>query len=219
VLLAFIGGTGPEGIGLAVRMAMAGHEIIVGSRSPERASEAAQRVKEFSNASVSGMLNEDAAQKADMVFNTVPFSAQADLLPGLSEAIGSKTVVSTVVPLQFVDGTPAAAAVAEGSAAEQAQALLPAATVVGAFQTLSAVNLTATDHPVEADVLVTADDKEAKQAVMDLARQIEGVRPVDAGRLANSQYVEHITALLLNINKRYKKRGCEFRIVGLGEEA
>ncbi|MEX2237193.1 MAG: NADPH-dependent F420 reductase [Dehalococcoidia bacterium] len=213
-MLAFIGGTGPEGIGLAIRFAIAGHELIIGSRSVERAEEAAAKVREKATAAlVSGLLNEDAAAKGDIVINTVPYSAQADLLPGLRQMIADKLVISTVVPLQFEKGV-SAIVVPEGSAAQQAQALLPEATVVGALQTLSAINLNDPSHPMESDVLVTGDDAEARKRVIELVEQIEGLRGVDAGRLANSQYVEHITALLIGINRRYKAHA-EFKVVGL----
>lgn len=218
-MFAFIGGTGAEGVGLAVRMAIAGHEIIIGSRTLDRAEEAAGKVREkATGAKVSGLLNEDAAQKADLVFNTLPYSAQETSLPGLREMIGAKLVISTVVPLAFDESGVSAISVPQGSAAEQAQELLPEATVVGAFQTLSAVHLNNPQRPIKADVLVTGDDVEARRRVIELAGQIDGIRGIDAGRLTNSQYVEHITALLLNINKRYKTN-TEFQISGLSAEA
>lgn len=216
-VLAFVGGTGPEGIGLAVRMARAGHEIVVGSRSIERAEEAAQKILEkVPGGKVKGMLNLDAVVNAEVVVNTLPYVAQEASLSDLREAIGSKLVISTVVPLSFDKDGISAIPVPEGSAAEQGQRLLPGATVVGAFQTLSATHLLKPERPIDADVLVTGNDEEARKQVMALAEQIEGVRAVDGGRLANSQYVEHITALLLNVNKRYKTH-TEFRVTGLGD--
>ena len=200
---------------------MAGNEVVIGSRSRERAEEAAAGVLEkgTKSLSVSGSLNEDAARAADIIINTLPYDAQAASLPGLREAIGGKLFISTVVPMSFEKGVGASAvAVAEGSAAQQAQALLPEARVAGAFQTLSASNLNDADHALDADVLVTADDAETRQEVMALVEGCRGLRAVDAGRLANTQYVEHITVLLVAINRRYKAHS-EVRIVGLPDPA
>lgn len=215
--LAFIGGTGPEGKGLAYRLALAGEDIIVGSRRIERAREAADDLRERLGARASevmGLPNLEAAAAADTVLVTVPFSAQAATLPELGDACRGKVVVSTVVPLTFTKRGVLLEAVAEGSAAEQAAALLPGSTVVGAFQNLSAHTLLETDAPLDMDVLVCADGDEAKSAVMALAERIAGVRALDAGTLASSRMVESITALLLNINRRYRAHA-GVRIVGV----
>lgn len=213
--LAFIGGTGPEGLGLAIRLAAAGEEIVIGSRSSERAAEAAGKVKAaVPAASVSGALNAEAVRRGDIVFLTVPYGGQRDTLLGLQEAIGQRLVVSTVVPLLFQKGVISMLLVQEGSAAQEAQALLPEATVVAAFQNLSAGHLQDLAHSVEADVLVCSDHAEAKRTVMALAEKIAGARAVNAGPLANARHVEGITALLLTINRLYKTE-TEVRITGL----
>ena len=213
--LSFIGGTGPEGKGLAYRFALAGHELVIGSRSRERGEAAALEVAErVPNATVRGADNADAAREGTVVVLTVPFAAQADTLPALREALDGKIVVSTAVPLSFEGGKPAMLSVAEGSAAEQAQALLPGARVVGAFQNLGAAKLWEGDASLEQDVIVCADDADAKREVTALAEQIRGVRVVDGGPLASSRYVEGITALLVNINRRYKTLA-GVRIVGV----
>lgn len=227
ITIAFIGGTGPEGKGLAYRFALAGHEVVIGSRVRERAEAAARELAERApGATVRGAENAEAAREAELVVLTVPFEAQAETLPGLREAIGSKIVVSTAVPVSF---SPSAAlragggltmlAVPEGSAAEQAQALLPAARVVAAFQNLGAGKLWEGDPdgrslPLGQDVIVCADDAEAKRQVMALAEQIRGVRALDGGPLAGSRYVEGITVLLLGLNRRYKATA-GVRVVGL----
>ncbi|MPZ24582.1 MAG: NADPH-dependent F420 reductase [Dehalococcoidia bacterium] len=217
--LGMIGGTGPEGIGLAIRHGQAGREIVIGSRSQERAEEAASKVlAKVPGATVRGALNEEAAREADLVVNVLPFVAQSETLPKLKDGVGRKILISCVAPLKFEKSGVEAIPVAEGSAAEQAQELLPEARVVGAFQTLSAVNLRNVDHDIAADVLVTSDDAEAKEVVMELCRSIPGLRPIDAGSLANSRYVEQTVALLLGINRRYKGNS-ELRIVGLPEQA
>ena len=213
--LSFIGGTGPEGKGLAYRFALAGHELVIGSRSRERGEAAAREVAErVPNATVRGADNADAAREGTVVVLTVPFAAQADTLPALREALDGKIVVSTAVPLSFEGGKPSMLPVAEGSAAEQAQALLPGARVVGAFQNLGAAKLWEGDGSLDQDVIVCGDDADAKREVTALAEQIRGVRVVDGGPLASSRYVEGITALLVNINRRYKTLA-GVRIIGV----
>jgi NADPH-dependent F420 reductase len=214
VIIGFIGGTGPEGKGLAYRFALAGHEIIIGSRSAERAQEAAKEIAErVSTGSVRGAENAEAAREGEIVVLTVPYDAQAATLPPLTDAIGDKIVVSTGVPMAFAEGSASLVAVPEGSAAEQVQSLLQEARVVGAFQNLGARKLWG-EKPLDQDVIVCGDDEEAKSKVMRLAEQIEGVRGVDGGALASSQYVEAITVLLVSVNKRYKVTA-GVRIAGL----
>lgn len=213
--IGFIGGTGPEGKGLAYRFALAGHELVIGSRSRERGEAAAREIAErVPNATVRGADNADAAREGTVVVLTVPFAAQADTLPALRDALDGKIVVSTAVPLSFEGGKPAMLPVAEGSAAEQAQALLPGARVVSAFQNLGAAKLWEGDPLLEQDVVVCADDAEARRAVMTLAEEIQGVRAVDGGPLASARYVEGITVLLVTINRRYKST-TGVRIVGI----
>jgi hypothetical protein len=213
--IGFIGGTGPEGKGLAYRFALAGHEVIIGSRSAERGEEAAREIAErVPEANVRGAANLDAARDAELVVLTVPFAAQAGTLPPLAEAVARKTVVSSGVPLSFDGGKPSMPAVPEGSAAQQAQALLPGARVAGAFQNLAAAKLWDADNPLDQDVLVCADNADAKREVMALAESIRGARAVDGGPLANARYVEGITVLLIAVNKRYKTTA-GVRIVGI----
>ena len=213
--IGFIGGTGPEGKGLAYRFALAGHAVLIGSRSAERGEEAAREIAEHASASnVRGGANLDVARDAEIVILTVPYVAQAETLPPLAEACAGKVVVSTGVPLSFEGGTPVMLAVSEGSAAEQAQALLPRARVAGAFQNLAAAKLWDSDAPLEQDVIVCADDAAAKRDIMALAEQIAGARAVDGGTLAGSRYVEGITALLIAINRRYRTTA-GVRIVGV----
>jgi len=215
MIFGFIGGTGPEGKGLAYRFALAGHEVVIGSRSAERAGEAAREVAGHAGSDlVRGAENAAAAREAGLIVLTVPFAAQAATLPPLARAVEGKTVVSTAVPLAFAEGKATMLDVLEGSAAEQAQALLPGARVVGAFQTLSAAKLWAGDVPLEQDVIVCADDAGARREVMALAEEVRGARAVDGGPLANARYVEGITVLLIAINRRYKALA-GVRIVGL----
>jgi NADPH-dependent F420 reductase len=201
-------------MGLAYRFAMAGHECIIGSRSAEKADAAASELREKDAAlPVRGAANADAAAAADLIIVTTPYAAQAGTLPPLAGAAAGKIVVSTVVPMSFEGGKAALLAVPEGSAAEQEQALLPGAKVVAAFQNLSAKKLLK-GAPIEADVVVCADDADAKQQVMRLAEAIEGVRGVDGGALANARMVEGITVLLVSVNRTYKTQA-GIRIAGI----
>ena len=224
-----IGGTGPEGLGLAMRLALASERVRIGSRQAQRAQVAVDRVREalaFSGDAIdiSGDINRAVARASDLLIVVLPYEGQAATLADLREAIGEKIVVDAVVPLAFVDGAPGVAGVPEGSATQQAQALLPAARVVGAFHNFSAKKLRALPGPLAGDVLVTGDDAGAKAEVMALAERIADLRAIDAGPLAMSKFVEDLTALILGINRRYKTQaavhmvGVETARLRTGEE-
>ncbi|HLB26832.1 MAG TPA: NADPH-dependent F420 reductase [Dehalococcoidia bacterium] len=215
ITIAIIGGTGPEGLGLAMRFAKAGQEVLIGSRSQERAEEAVRRVKaELPEASVQGRLNAEAVEPAEVVFLTVPWDAHESTIENLGEAIGEKVLVDVVVPMLFDRGAPKAILVDEGSAAQQARALAPNAKVVSAFHHLDGTELQRIDRPMQGDVLVAGDHKGAKKTVMELVELIEYVRALDAGGLSNSRYLEEWTVLLLHLNKIYKAHS-GVRIVGV----
>lgn len=203
-MIGFIGGTGPEGRGLALRFAMAGEEVAIGSRDAGRARDAAESVKALADGlNVGGGLNEDVAERADTAFIAVPYAGHLATLNALRERLDGKTVVDVVAPLAFRRGVASAVPVEEGSAAQQAQISLPNSRVAGAFHNLSAEELLKPDATIDADVIVCADDADAKRTAMALAETIAGVRAVDGGGLANSRYVEELTALLININRIY----------------
>jgi len=212
--IGFIGGTGPEGKGLAARFARAGLDVLIGSRSAERGQEAADEVLEVSGGSIRGATNEDAAREAEIVVVTVPYSGLADTLGGLVDAIGSKVIVSAVVPLAFGGGRVTLLPVADGSASEEAQRILPAAKVVGAYHNLAAGHLIDIDHAMEGDVLICGNDIDAVRQVIWLSEKIEGLRGVNCGPLSSSHYIEGVTALLININRAYK-RETGVQIVGI----
>lgn len=214
--LAFVGGTGPEGLGLAMRLAKAGHEVAIGSRSTERGEEGAARVKEaVPGALASGGANADVVALAEVVFLTFPYSGQQPTLEALGSALDGKIVCDVVAPLEFVKGIGAVAINAPGgSAAQEAAAQLPGARVVSAFQNMSAEELMELDHPIDCDVLVCGRDAEAKDVIIGLADQIAGVRGVDAGGLSQSRYVEMLTSLLINLNRKHKTQ-TSVRIIGL----
>lgn len=214
--LAFIGGTGPEGLGLAMRFAKAGHSVAIGSRSSERGVEGAATVREaVPGATASGGDNASVIAEADVVLLTFPYSGQHATLEALAGALDGKIVCNVVAPLEFQQGVGAVAVSVPGnSALQEAMAQLPNSRVVSAFQNMSAEELQHLDHPIEADVLVCGRDAEAKQTVISLANEIAGVRGIDAGGPSQSRYVEMLTSLLINLNRKHKTQS-SVRIVGL----
>ena len=215
-MLAFLGGTGPEGRGLALRLAVAGEGVIIGSRDAGRAAAAAEELLQLApGAQIEGAVNNQAADGAELVFLTFPYDGQRPVLEQLQESLAGKIVVNVIAPMQFQRGRGASAVeVAAGSAAQEAQELLPNSQVVAAFQNVSAEELQAPEKTMEGDVIVCSDHQESKERVMDLVRKIPSLRPVDGGELANAKYVEQITPMLVNINRIYKIHA-GIRIVGL----
>ena len=206
LVIAILGGTGDQGRGLARRFALAGHQVIIGSRSSERAAAAAQEIGH----GVQGLANADAARGASVIIAAVPWEGHGDLLSALAGELAGKIVVDCVNPLGFdqrgayalpvAEGGPA-----EGSAAQQAAALLPGSRVVAAFHHVSAVLLLDPEvDTIDLDVLVLGDDREATDLVQALAARIPGVRGIYAGRLRNCGQIEALTANLVSINRRYK---------------
>jgi hypothetical protein len=219
--IALVGGTGPEGRGLATRFAIAGHQVTIGSRDAARGVEVAAALAADLERSapaatrIDGADNGAAVARADLVVVVVPYAAHRPTLEGLREALAGKIVVDAVVPVRFERG-PRPIEVAAGSATEEAAELLPDSRIIGAFHNLAADVLLDPALDVDADVLVTGGDAEAKQIVMALANEIAGVRAVDAGPLRFSRFVEGITTLLIGINGRYKSHS-SIRIAGLTE--
>jgi NADPH-dependent F420 reductase len=215
-----LGGTGPEGTGLAYRWARAGEEIVIGSRDAQRASETAAqlRARIGSSAKVAGADNLTTAAECNVVVLTVPFSGCAALLKQLKSVWKPGTVViDTTVPLAATVGGAATRmlGVWQGSAAEQTKELVPAGvSVVAAFQNLGA-ELLSKDEDVDCDILVCSDDQGAKQVASELAGKIPGARAINGGKLENARIVESLTALLIGINMRYKVHGAGIRFTGL----
>ncbi len=201
--IGILGGTGDQGRGLARRFALAGHPVIIGSRSAERAAAAAQALGP--ELGIRGMANADAAAAADVVIVAVPWDGHGGLLASLAAPLTGKIVIDCVNPLGFDQRGCYPLAVAEGSAAQQAAAVLPGSVVVGAFHHVSAVLLLdPAVHTVDLDVLVLGDDRQATDLVQALAARIPGARGVYAGALRNCGQVEALTANLVSINRRYK---------------
>jgi 8-hydroxy-5-deazaflavin:NADPH oxidoreductase len=209
-----LGGTGDQGRGLGRRLAMAGNRVIIGSRDSGRAESAAATIG--SPPQVTGAANEDAASAADLVIAAIPWDGHADLLARLAGPLEGKIVVDCVNSLGFDSRGCYPIPVAEGSAAEQAAAVLPGSTVVGAFHHVSAVLLLDPEvDKMDLDVLVLGDDRHATDLVQALAERIPGMRGVYAGRLRNCGQVEALTANLVSINRRYKAHA-GLRITDIG---
>lgn len=200
-----LGGTGPQGRGLARRWAAAGITVVLGSRDAGRAAEAAEKLVSETGGAVTGATNSDAAAGADLVLVAVPWDGHGQLLSSLADELAGKIVIDCVNPLGFDKQGPYALAVEEGSAAQQAAALLPDSTVVAAFHNVSAVVLEDPEvTSVDTDVLVLGEDREACDTVIELANAIPGVRGLFGGRLRNAHQVEAFTANLIAINRRYQ---------------
>ena len=215
--IAVIGGTGAEGSGLAVRWAVAGYPVVLGSRSAEKALAAAAELSTLlpaGSAPITGQTNAAAAAAGAIVVLSVPYSAQYDTAAQIVEGSQGKTVISVVVPLKppkvSVVWRPEA-----GSAAEELQRQLgEQVSVVAAFQNISAGHLRDLAWQADCDVLYTGDSKEAKTIALELIRAA-GFFGVDAGPLANSSVVEGLTALLIGVNVRHKVQGSGLRITGI----
>lgn len=215
ITVGVLGGTGKEGSGLAMRWALQGYRVIIGSRDADRAAtRAAELNEQIGGDYIVGLGNDDAAQQAEIVVLSVPYSAHKPTLEGVKPHLDGKILVDVTVPLQppkvrTVHLPPGQAAALE------AQALLgDAVRVVSAFQNVSAVKLKKTDMDVECDVLVTGDDDDAKQQVIRLV-EAAGMRGIDAGPLANAVAIEALTPVLLYINKAYGIKSSGIRITGI----
>jgi NADPH-dependent F420 reductase len=216
-----IGATGALGWGLAMRLALTGQPIVIGSRSAERAEEAAGRVRDVvPDADVAGLVNEEAAQRGPIVFLTVPFRAQSENLNNLCEVLRSQQIlVDCTVPTAAAVGGKATRTLGvwQGSAAEQAQEMVPdGVTVIGALHTVSAKALGDPDAALDEDILICGDRKADKARVAGIVEMVSGLRAVNAGALEMARFVEQLTSLLISINARYRTLA-GIRVTGLGE--
>ncbi len=201
--IGLLGGTGPQGIGLARRFAAAGLEVVLGSRDAGRAAAAAEPLA-AAGLPVRGAANAEAAG-ADVVVVAVPYEGHRALLDSLADELADKVVVDCVNPLAFDKQGAYALQVQAGSAAQEAAEALPRSTVVAAFHHLSAVLLADADvASIDTDVLVLGDDRSATDLVQELAARVPGMRGIYAGRLRNAHQVEALTANLISVNRRYK---------------
>lgn len=212
--ISILGGTGHEGNGLALRWAKAGHEIIIGSRAQEKAQTTADEINRRIGTKVRGADNVSAAHAAEIVVLTVPYSAHESTIMSVREACQGKIFVDVTVPLMPPKVTrvqmPAA-----GSASQEAQNLLgEGVKVVTAFQNIGADHLKDPTHPIDCDVLVCGDDKDAKAVVIQLAKDA-GMVGYDAGPLANAVVVEGLTSVLIGLNIKHKVKSSGIKITGV----
>ena len=219
--VAVIGGTGAEGFGVALRLAKAGHHVTIGSRDASRGAESAAKASELAGAALKGTDNASAAAVAGddgVVVVTVPYAGQAEIYRSIKGAVAAgAAVLDATSPLATaVGGRPwQVLRPWHGSAAEQAQAILgDGPRVVAGLHTIAAEALQAIDREIDSDVLLCADDAEAKVRVGDLIEGIPGIRWVDCGRLEMARVAEPLTALLVSINRAYRVKDSGFRIVG-----
>lgn len=201
LVVGVLGGTGEQGRGLAYRLAVAGQKVVIGSRSADRAASAAAEL----GAGVRGTDNASCAAESDVVIVAVPWEGHKELLVSLSAQLAGKIVIDCVNPMGFDKRGAYALPVEEGSAAQQAAAVLPESRVTAAFHHVSAVLLLDPNvESLDTDIMVLGDEREATDIVQALASRIPGMRGVYAGRLRNAGQVEALTANLISVNRRYK---------------
>lgn len=213
-----IGGTGHEGRGLGLRLALAGERVVVGSRERGRAALAAASLNEVlagGGAAIGGASNAEAASQADLACICLPAAALAGVLPGLAPALRGKVVIEVVNPVERGKDGFRLRALPAPSAAEHIAGLLPGARVVSAFKTLAASSLETISMPLAGDCLVCGDDAGAKEIVAEIAGRMPALRAVDAGPLRNARYVEAAMILLLEINRLHRAT-TSLQVVGLG---
>ncbi len=222
-MISVIGETGPQGLGIAKRLALAGEPVIVGSRKEEKAlqivEEALEELKDYDIAEMKGMSNEDAAKEGDILIITVPLAAQKPTLEGIKEFCNDKIILDATVPLEtaiggkpfrFID-------LMEGSAAERTAKILEGtgAKVICAFCNISNSHLANIPEEIDCDCLIAGDDKEAKEIASEVINKIPGIRTIDTGILEKSRIIEKITPLLIGLNIKYKSHYGGLRITGI----
>lgn len=221
-----IGGTGPQGLGIGKRLAIAGVDVIIGSRKEEKAlqvvEEAKEELKDYDLAEMVGMANEDAAKNGDVLIMTVPLSAQVPTLKSIKDFCNDKIFLDATVPLETAIGGSVSCLlhVEPGSAAERtAQALEgTGAKVVAAFNNISNSHLGNIPHPIECDCLICGDDAEAKKIASEVIEKIPDIRAIDLGLLNKAHLIESITPLLIGLNIKYRSHYGGFRITGVDFE-
>ena len=220
--VAIIGGTGPQGLGIAKRFAIEGVEVIVGSRKEEKAltivEETIEELKDY-DLNMVGMANEDAAKAGDILILTVPLAAQKPTLESIKEFCNDKIILDATVPLEtaiggkpfrFVD-------LMEGSAAERTEKILEGtgAKVICAFCNISNSHLSNIPNEIDCDCLIAGNDNEAKEIASELINKIPGIQCIDCGILEKARIIEKITPLLIGLNIKYKSHYGGLRITGI----
>ena len=213
--IAMLGGTGPEGLGLAARFLAAGESVAIGSRTLERAEEAAEKLRALlPKARVSAGLNADAARAGEVIMLSVPWAGLDPTLESCGPALEGKVILDLVVPIRVDKGVFHLEAVPEGSAAECIQARVRGARVVSGLKHQSAADLLEIERELEGDVLLCGDDADAKEVISRFVRMVPKLRAIDAGGISVARHLDAMTALILNLNRRHKARA-SVKIVGL----
>jgi 8-hydroxy-5-deazaflavin:NADPH oxidoreductase len=205
--IGFIGGTGPHGRGIALRLRESGHRVLLGSRDAARAQEVVAELPapiSMTTGGIVGVDNVTAARQGDLVIVTTPWDGFEAVGAAHAPDLAGKVVISCANPLRFEGGGPMPVRLEDGSAAELLQRVCPDARVVSGFQNVSAVKLGRLGQPVEGDVLLCGDDEDAIALASDVVRAVEGLRPLHAGPLRLSSVAEDLTALLISVNRRYR---------------
>jgi NADPH-dependent F420 reductase len=212
-----MGGTGAEGRGLAARLAAAEVPVVVGSRTMERAREAAEKIQASAGVAVEAATNEEIIQRCDRIFLAVPLEGAVDLILGHGDRFRPGTVlIDLTVPLAFTGGVPTIKELPEGSAAEHLKARLsPAVGLAAALKTVPAHVLGHPELPLDCDEFVCGDSAESRAAAMELLGKIPALRLLDVGGLEAARTLERMTLLAIVLNKRYKVRTARFRVAGL----
>ncbi|MCL2687233.1 MAG: NADPH-dependent F420 reductase [Methanobrevibacter sp.] len=221
--ISVLGGTGDQGLGIVIRFIQQGEEVIIGSRKAEKAETAVEKVKELLKKedipNLSGMSNEDAADKGDILILTVPLAAQMGTLKSVADFVSGKILLDATVPLDTVVGGGPARYVDlwQGSAAERTAEILKGkdVKVISAFNNISNSHLMNFEEEIDCDCLISGDDLESKKIAMELINKIPGVRCIDCGPLEKARIVEKITPLLIGLNIKYKSHYGGLRITGL----
>ncbi|WP_299523548.1 NADPH-dependent F420 reductase [uncultured Methanobrevibacter sp.] len=221
--IGIIGGTGAQGLGIAKRLAIAGEDVIVGSRKEEKAlkivEETNEEIKEYNPKKLTGMANEDAAANADVLILTVPLEAQSATLKTIKENAKGKILLDATVPLETAIGGPVSNVlhINPGSAAERAAKILKDVNVkvIAAFNNISNSHLANLSEPIDCDCLICGDDEEAKQVATEIIEKIPDLKAIDIGPLNKAHLIESITPLLIGMNIKYKSHYGGFRITGI----
>lgn len=216
-MIAFVGGTGIEGRGLALRMAMLGNQCLLGSRDSNRATSTVKDLLDTFDCLegfIEGGSNQQVSELCELAFITLPYDALRPTLVELKEALSDKLVISTVVPLEFSRSGVDIAKISQRSAASEIQKILCDSYVVSAFQNVSAQELLSLSSELDCDVIVCGDNYIAKRKVIQMVNLIDGLRGLDGGVLANSWMVENITAMLVTLN-RIHQANTSIKIIGI----
>ena len=223
MIVSIIGGTGPQGLGIGLRLAIAGVDVIIGSRKEEKALDVVEQAKkdlaDYDLSNMKGMANEDAAKEGDVLIITVPLAAQKPTVEGIKEFCKDKIVMDATVPLEtaiggkpfrFID-------LMEGSAAERTASILDGtgAKVICAFCNISNSHLSNIPEDIDCDCLIAGDDKESKEVAAEIINKIPGVKTIDCGILEKARIIEKITPLLIGLNIKYKSHYGGLRITGI----